>query len=81
MLCGYLNALMIYCAITGESAVGQPWEFTNDSSLHPKMDWERAKALHYSYNSTTNFIEVFQSEADMHGLQQLADQYLAKFNK
>ena len=81
MLCGYLNALMIYCAITGESAVGQPWEFTNDSSLHPKMDWERAKALHYSYNSTTNFIEVFQSEADMLGLQQLADQYLAKFNK
>ena len=80
LLCGYLTALMIYCAFTNESAVGQPWEFTNDPSLHPKMDWEASKALHYSYNPETNFIEVFKSEADMLGLQQLADQYLAKYN-
>lgn len=80
MLCGYLTSLMLYCAITGESAVGQPWEFTNDSSLNPKMDWEASKKLHYSYNPETNFIEVLKSEADMRGLQQLADQYLAKYN-
>ena len=80
MLCGYLTALMIYCAFTGESAVGQPWRFTNDPTLHPKMNWEASKALHYSYNPETNFIEVFKSEADMLGLQQLADQYLAKYN-
>ena len=38
------------------------------------------KAHHYSYNGDTNFVEIFKSEADMHGLQQLADQYLAKYN-
>lgn len=80
ILAGYLTSLMVYCAITGESAVGQPWEFTNDASLNPKFGWEKMKALHYSYNPETNFIEIFQSEADMNGLQQLADQYLAKYN-
>ena len=80
ILCGYLTALMIYCAITGEKAEGQPWRFTNDPTLHPKMDWQKAKAMHYSYNDETNFIEVMDSDADMLGLQQLADQYLAKFN-
>lgn len=80
ILCGYLTSLMIYCALTGESAVGQPWEFTNDSTLNPKLNWEASKKLHYSYNPETNFIEVLQSEADMRGLQELADQYLAKYN-
>ena len=80
ILAGYLTSLMVYCAITGESAVGQPWEFTNDSTLNSKFGWEKMKAHHYSYNDDTNFIEIFQSEADMHGLQQLADQYLAKYN-
>ena len=80
ILCGYLTALMVYCAITGEKAEGQPWRFTNDPTLHPKLDWQKSKALHYSYNDETNFIEVLDSDADMLGLQQLADRYLAKFN-
>ena len=80
ILAGYLTSLMVYCAITGESAVGQPWEFTNDSSLNPSFSWEKKKAEHYSYDPNTNFIEIFQSEADMHGLQELADQYLEKYN-
>ena len=80
ILAGYLTSLMVYCAITGESAVGQPWEFTNDSTLNPSFGWEKMKAHHYSYNDNTNFVEIFKSEADMHGLQQLADQYLAKYN-
>ena len=80
ILAGYLTSLMVYCAITGESAVGQPWEFTNDATLNPKFGWEKKKADHYSYNNETNFVEIFQSEADMHGLQQLADQYLAKYS-
>ena len=80
ILAGYLTSLMVYCAITGESAVGQPWEFTNDATLNPKFGWEKKKAEHYTYNDETNFVEIFQSEADMHGLQQLADQYLAKYN-
>ena len=80
ILAGYLTSLMTYCAITGESAVGQPYAFTNDTTINPKFTWESAKKLHYSYNDETNFIEIFQSEADMKGLQQLADQYLAKYN-
>ena len=80
VLAGYLTSLMVYCAITGESAVGQPYLFTNDSSINPRFSWEVMKATHYSYDPTTNFIEIFQSEADMNGLQQLADQYLAKYN-
>jgi hypothetical protein len=81
ILAGYLTSLMVYCAITGESAVGQPYLFTNDSSLNPSFGWERMKAHHYSYDPTTNFVEIFQSEADMLGLQTLADQYLAKYNE
>ena len=80
VLAGYLTSLMTYCAITGESAVGQPYAFTNDPTINPKFTWENFKKLHYSYNDETNFIEIFQSEADMLGLQQLADQYLAKYN-
>ena len=80
ILAGYLTSLMVYCAITGESAVGQPYLFTNDSTLNPSFGWERMKGVHYSYDPTTNFIEIFSSEADMNGLQQLADQYLAKYN-
>ena len=81
ILCGYLTALMVYCAITGEKAEGQPWRFTNDPTLNPKMDWQKSKEIHYSYDPDTNFIEVLDSDADMLGLQQLADQYLDKFNK
>lgn len=80
ILAGYLTSLMVYCAITGESAVDQPYLFTNDSSLNPNFGWERMKGVHYSYDPDTNFIEIFQSEADMRGLQTLADQYLAKYN-
>jgi len=80
VLAGYLTSLMVYCAITGESAVGQPYLFTNDPTINPKFTWESFKKLHYSYNDETNFIEIFSSEADMNGLQQLADQYLAKYN-
>ena len=80
LLAGYLTTLMTYCAITGESAVGQPYDFVNDSSINPLFDLEAFKTKNYPDNGKTNFIEIFQSEADMAGLQQLADQYLQEFN-
>jgi hypothetical protein len=80
LLAGYLTTLMTYCAITGESAVGQPYDFVNDSSINPLFDLEAFKTKNYPDNGKTNFIEIFQSEADMTGLQQLADQYLQEFN-
>ncbi len=80
LLAGYLTTLFVYCAITGESAVGQPYDFCNDSSLNSLFDFELFKGKNYPDNGVTNFIEIFESEADMQGLQQLTDQYLADFN-
>lgn len=76
LLAGYLTAMMTYCAITGESAVGQPYAFADDRTLHPNFDMDTFKAVNYTHEPYTNFVEVYRSEADMLGLQQLADQYI-----
>ena len=80
LLAGYLTTLMVYCAITGESAVGQPYDFCDNKELNPLFDLEAFKEKNYPDNGQTNFVEIFRSEADMAGLQQLTDQYLAAFN-
>jgi hypothetical protein len=76
VLAGYLTAAMVYCAITGESAVGLPYDFCDDSTINKDFDLEAYKEEKYTYEKFTNFIEVFQSPEDMNGLQQLIDQYL-----
>lgn len=81
MLAGYLTVLMTYCAITGDSAVGQPYDFVDDPTIHPNFDMEKFKANNYIYEPYTNFVEVYRSEADMRGLQQLTDQYITMFNE
>lgn len=78
LLVGYLTTLMVYCAITGESAVGQPYEFADDRSLHPNFDMDTFRTTNYTHDPFTNFVEIFRSEADMQGLQQLADQYIMR---
>jgi len=78
MFTGYLTALFAYCAITGESAVGQTYAFCNDTSISSKFNFESYKSQYYTYDTFTNFTDVFASEADMNGLQQLVDQYLAE---
>lgn len=77
-----LALMLVLSLLAGCGAPEQhsPGETTTVPTLHPKMDWEAAKKLHYSYNPETNFIDVLKSEADMRGLQQLADQYLTKYN-
>ena len=80
MLVGYLTALMAYCAITGESAVGQPYAFVDDRSINPNFDIDTYKTKYYTYNTYTNFVDIYRSEADMNGLQQLIDSYLIKYN-
>ena len=77
VLVGYLTALMIYCAITGDSAVGMPYDFCNDSSIDTRFNFKTYKADKYVYDTFTNFIEIFESNSDMAGLQQLVDQYIA----
>ena len=80
LLAGYFTALMTYCAITGDSAVGQPYGFADDPSIHPNFDMEKFQKENYVYETFTNFVDIYRSEADMLGLQQLTDEYIAKFN-
>ena len=72
LLTGYITVLMTYCAITGEKAEGQPWEFID------KVTIDAYKASHYTYDKDTNFDAVLQSESEMLGFQKLIDQYMAK---
>lgn len=72
LLTGYITALMTYCAITGEKAEGQPWEFVDSVTV------AAYKESHYKYNKDTNFDVILQSETEIKGFQQLIDQYMAK---
>lgn len=85
LLSGYLNALMTYCAITGETAVGQPAAFLTDGTMEDYyFDIDTFARVYYKWDdeatevdeSKTNFREVFRSETDMKGLQTLANEYL-----
>jgi hypothetical protein len=81
-LSGYITTLMTYCAITGKSPVGQPYSFVGDVSLSSNP-WNRSInafiSKFYSYeNFTTNYNEVFASEAEMLGLQKLIAEYMAE---
>jgi len=79
MLTGYITTLMTYCAITGEQAEGQPYAFCTDPSVRSSFDVDKFVKTYYKYNNaTTNFPAVFASADDMKGIQQLADQYLAR---
>lgn len=75
-LSGYITSLFAYCAITGESPVYQPYEFCYDASIRPEYDMDAYKASYYSSSWPSNFLEIFKSDADMTGIQQLVAQYL-----
>lgn len=76
-LTGYLTTLTAYCAVTGESAVGKAYAFYNDTTLNSKFDIPAYINKYYTNGtSDTNFHEIFQSESDMRGLQQLVDKVL-----
>lgn len=78
-LAGYITTLMAYCAITGESAVGQTYAFCDDPTAHKSFGLEKHRANNYLTEADTNFVEVMRSQPDMLGLQQLAQQYLDKY--
>ncbi|MBR6708313.1 MAG: hypothetical protein IKL84_01385, partial [Clostridia bacterium] len=71
MLAGYITALTAYCAITGAPAVGQPYAFCNDvDNIHTYAS--------ANYSIPSNFPDIFASESEMKGIQQLVDRYLAE---
>jgi len=89
ILTGYLYALMTYCAITGESAEGQPYGFCCDPSdpaypISKRFDIDIFKSAYYTLDNPntdwderdTNFDKVLTSAKDMKGLQQLVNLYL-----
>ena len=75
-LAGYVTSLFAYCAITGDSPVGQPYNFCYDASIRSEFDMDAYKASYYSASWPSNFLEIFKSDADMTGIQQLVAEYL-----
>ena len=78
MLAGYITALMTWCAITGDSAIGQEYRFTGDPTVNPAFDFDAYRKSYYSYgNVKTNFDEALKSKTEVTGFQQLINKYLA----
>ena len=85
LLSGYVYVTMVYCAITGETAVGQSYDFVKSyTGTYSLATFTKEK---YTYDNTatedvdeseTNMTEIFNSDADMRGIQQLCDEYLKK---
>lgn len=78
MLAGYITTLMAYCAVTGESAVGQSYDFCNNPRLNAKFNFKDYVSDYYTDSKPTNFPEIFKSEGDMKGIQELVDKYIAE---
>ena len=79
-LSGYITAQMCFSVITGISAVGQRYDFCWDKTIAPQYDLQNFLAYQYGSGQTSNFIEVFNSPADMLGLQKLMNEYIEKYN-
>ena len=79
-LAGYITAQMCFSAISGLSCEGQKYDFCSDKTIAPQYDLQNFLECQYNNGQTSNFIEIFNSPADMLGLQKLMDQYLAKNN-
>ena len=69
ILSGYLTTLMLYCTITGETAVGQPFEFASYNTY-------LYKTQHYKYITETNFDVIMGDAEEMRNLQILVDDYI-----
>jgi hypothetical protein len=79
MLSGYITALMTWCAVTGDSAVGQEFRFAGDPSVHSAFSFDAFRHQFYSYGDvTTNFDKALKSKTEVTGFQQLIDKYLAE---
>ena len=79
MLAGYITALMTWCAVTGDSAVGQEYRFTGDPTVNAAFDFEKYRSSYYTYgNVSTNFDKALKSKTEVTGFQKLIDKYLSE---
>ena len=79
-LAGYITAQMCFSAITGSLCEGQKYDFCWDKTIAPQYDFDNFLEHQYNNGQTTNFVEIFNSPADMLGIQKLMDAYMAKHN-
>ena len=83
-LTGYITTTMLYCALTGDSAMNQPYSFCGNTSLRKSgssyfFNFDKFVEKFYSYdNATTNYPDVFRSKTEMDGIRTLIDQHLAE---
>ena len=79
MLTGYITTLYAYCTITGEKAVGQPYDFYNDKELNIKFDIPDYVSYYYKNGTEdTSADEIMESPYDMMEIQKLVDEYMNK---
>ena len=77
MLAGYLTTLMLYCTITGETAVGQPFEFATDTTLDSSnFNTASFKYQYYKYIKESNFDVILKDAEEMRNIQVLTDEYI-----
>lgn len=77
LLTGYINTLMTYCMITGETAVGQPINLENGKETGTAKQYRMSNYVKYFYKTkTTNFVEIMESESEMQKIQKLIDRYI-----
>lgn len=85
LLGGYIYAQMVWCAITGETAVGQSYQHVLNYT--GKYSISTFTSDNYTYDnsattdvdeSKTNMGTVFNSANDMAGIQALCDSYLVR---
>ena len=76
MLSGYITTLMLYCTITGETAVGQPFEFASDYNVHSMFNAVAFKYTYYTHIKDTNFDLILKDAEEMRNIQILVDQYV-----
>ena len=79
-LAGYITAQMCFSAITGSLCEGQKYDFCWDKTIAPQYDFDNFVKHQYNNGQTTNFVEIFNSESDMLGIQKLMDEYMNKYN-
>ena len=79
-LSGYITAQMCFSAISGSLCSGQKYDFCWDKSIAPQYDFDNFVECQYNNGETTNFVEIFNSPADMLGIQKLMDEYIIKYN-
>ena len=77
LLTGYINTLMTYCLITGETAVGQPINLENDLEPNASAGFNKKNYTSWFYSGVkTNFIEIMDSAVEMQGIQKLVNRYI-----